>query len=47
LFHANSPDSLKAFATDEDLKQKRAKTGAWLETTIVTIMGQGSFTETS
>ena len=47
LFHANSLESLKAFATDEELKQKRADAGALHDTTVVTIMSEESFTKTN
>ena len=40
-----SPDGLKAFASNEELKAERVAAGAKLETVEVTIMGDSSFTE--
>ena len=40
----DSPEGLKAFASNEELKAKRAAAGALLETNVVTIMGEESFT---
>ena len=40
-----SPDGLKAFASNEELKAERVAAGAKLETVEVTIMGESSFTE--
>ena len=42
-----SPEGLKAFASHEELKAKRAAAGAILETTVVTILSSESFTSTS
>ena len=39
----DSPEGLKAFASNEELKAKRAAAGALLETNVVTIMGEESF----
>ena len=42
-----SPEGLNSFASDEDLKNTRAKAGALLETTVVTVMSSASFTNTN
>ena len=44
LMEFDSPDGLKAFASNEELKAKRIAAGALLETNEVTIMGEESFT---
>ena len=41
-----SPDALKVFASQDELKAKRVAAGAILEATVVTIMGSESFTST-
>ena len=45
LMEFKSPDGLKAFASNEELKAERVAAGAKLETVEVTIMGDSSFTE--
>lgn len=47
IMEFSSPEGLKAFASNEDLKAKRAAAGAILETTVVTILSSESFTSTS
>ena len=47
IMEFSSPEGLKAFASHEELKAKRAAAGAILETTIVTILSSESFTSTS
>ena len=44
LIDFDSPDAMKAFATNEELKAKRAAAGAILESNVVTVMGDESFT---
>jgi hypothetical protein len=36
---------MKAFGGHEELKAKRAAAGAILETTVITVMSEASFTE--
>lgn len=40
----DSPEAMKAFGGNEELKAKRAAAGAILETTIITPMSSESFT---
>ena len=40
----DSPEAMKAFATNEELKAKRVAAGAILESNVVTVMGDESFT---
>lgn len=47
IMEFSSPEGLKAFASNEDLKAKRAAAGAILETTVVTVLSSDSFTSTS
>lgn len=47
IMEFSSPDGLKAFASNEELKAKRAAAGAILESTVVTILSSESFTSTS
>ena len=44
LMEFDSPEGLKAFASNEELKAKRAAAGALLESNVVTIMGDESIT---
>jgi uncharacterized protein YciI len=44
LIDFDSPEAMKAFATDEELKAKRVAAGAILESNVVTVMGDESFT---
>ena len=44
LIDFKSPDSMKAFAGHEGLKAKRVAAGAILESNVITIMGDESFT---
>jgi uncharacterized protein YciI len=44
LIDFDSPDAMKAFATNEELKAKRVAAGAILESNVVTVMGDESFT---
>jgi hypothetical protein len=43
LIDFDSPEAMKAFATDEELKAKRVAAGAILESNVVTVMGDESF----
>jgi hypothetical protein len=45
LMEFDSPESMKAFAGHEELRAKRAAAGAILESNVVTVMGDESFTE--
>tara|TARA_B100001248_G_C27244137_1_gene390729 strand:- start:283 stop:654 length:372 start_codon:yes stop_codon:yes gene_type:complete len=44
LIDFDSPEAMKAFATNEELKAKRVEAGAILESNVVTVMGDESFT---
>ncbi len=44
LIDFDSPEAMKAFATNEELKAKRVAAGAILESNVVTVMGDESFT---
>ena len=44
LIDFDSPEAMKAFATNEELKAKRVASGAILESNVVTVMGDESFT---
>ncbi|MDG2298873.1 MAG: hypothetical protein P8L40_04560 [Planktomarina sp.] len=44
LIDFDSPEAMKAFAGHEELKAKRAAAGAILESNIITVMGDESFT---
>ena len=41
----DSVEAMKAFGGHEELKAKRAAAGAILETTVITVMSEASFTE--
>ena len=43
----DSADEMNAFATNEELKAKRVAAGAILESNVVTVMGDESFTSWS
>ena len=45
LIDFESPEAMKAFAGHEGLKAKRVAAGAILESNVLTIMGEESFTE--
>lgn len=47
IMEFSSPEGLKAFASHEELKAKRAAAGAILESTVVTILSGESFKGTS
>jgi uncharacterized protein YciI len=44
LIDFESPEAMKAFATHEGLKAKRVAAGAILESNVITVMGDDSFT---
>ena len=44
LIDFDSPEAMKAFATDEAVKANRVAAGAILESNVVTVMGDESFT---
>ncbi|MGB0746012.1 MAG: hypothetical protein ACPGSP_03450, partial [Alphaproteobacteria bacterium] len=44
IIEFDSPEAMKAFATHEELRAKRAAAGAILESNVVTIMGDEAFT---
>ena len=44
LIDFDSPEAMKAFATNEELKAKRVAARAILESNVVTVMGDESFT---
>ncbi len=44
LIDFDSPEAMKAFATNEELKANRVAAGAILESNVVTVMGDESFT---
>ena len=44
LIDFDSPEAMKAFAGHEELKAKRAAAGAILESNVITVMGDESFT---
>ena len=39
----DSLEAMKAFGAHEELKAKRAAAGALLDTTVITVMSEGSF----
>ena len=47
IMEFSSPDALKAFASNEELKAKRAAAGAILEAIVVTVLSSVSFTSTT
>jgi len=46
IIEFESADAMKAFATHEELRAKRAAAGAVLETNVITHLGDESFTGT-
>ena len=44
LIDFESPEAMKAFASHEGLKAKRVAAGAILESNVITVMGDDSFT---
>ena len=44
IIEFDSPEAMKAFATHEELRAKRAAAGAILESNVITIMGDEAFT---
>ena len=44
IIEFDSPEAMKAFATHEELRAKRAAAGAILESNVVTIMSDEAFT---
>ena len=44
LIDFESPEAMKAFAGHEGLKAKRVAAGAILESNVITVMGDDSFT---
>ena len=47
IIEFDSPEAMKAFATHEELREKRAAAGAILDSNVVTIMGDEAFTPDS
>ncbi|MGB0785340.1 MAG: DUF3764 family protein [Alphaproteobacteria bacterium] len=43
IIEFETPDAMKAFATNEDLRAKRAASGAVLESNVITHLGDASF----